>query len=46
MSNIRDIAIADGRFNSDEIQLHYRIAKELGINMITIDKNTRKKLGY
>ncbi len=46
LSDIRDIAVADGRFNSDEKHLHDRIAKELGINMMTIDKNTRKKLGY
>ena len=46
LSDIRDIAVADGRFNSDEKHLHDRIAKELGINVMTIDKNTRKKLGY
>ena len=46
LSDIRDIAVSDGRFNSDEKHLHDRIAKELGINMMTIDKNTRKKLGY
>ena len=46
LSDIRDIAVADGRFNSDEKHLHDRIAKELDINMMTIDKNTRKKLGY
>ena len=46
LSDIRDIALADGRFNSDEKHLHDRIAKELGINMMTIEKNRRKKLGY
>lgn len=46
LSDIRDIAVADGRFNSDEKHLHDRIAKELGINMMTIEKNMRKKLGY
>ena len=46
LSDIRDIAVADGRFNSDEKHLHDRIAKELGINMMTIEKNRRKKLGY
>ena len=46
LSDIRDIALADGRFNSDEKNLHDIIAKELGINMMTIDKNTRKKIGY
>ena len=46
LSDIRDIAVADGRFNSDEKHLHDRIAKELGINMMTIDKNPRKKIGY
>ena len=44
LSNIRDIAVADSRFNSDEKHLHDRIAKELGINVMTIDKNTRKNL--
>ena len=33
-------------FNSEEKHLHDRIAKELGINMMTIEKNRRKKLGY
>ena len=46
LSDIRDIAVADNRFNSDEKHLHDIIAKELGINMMTIDKNTRKKIGY
>tara|TARA_B100001741_G_scaffold94376_1_gene77460 strand:+ start:3571 stop:4002 length:432 start_codon:yes stop_codon:yes gene_type:complete len=46
LSDIRDIAVADGRFNSEEKHLHDRIAKELGINMMTIEKNRRKKLGY
>ena len=46
LSDIRDIAVADGRFNSEEKHLHDRIAKELGINVMTIDKDTRKKLGY
>ena len=46
LSDIRDIAVADGRFNSEEKHLHDRIAKELGINMMTIEKNSRKKLGY
>ena len=46
LSDIRDISVADGRFNSDEKHLHDKIAKELGINMMTIDKNIRKKLGY
>tara|TARA_B100001996_G_C18645181_1_gene587099 strand:+ start:829 stop:1260 length:432 start_codon:yes stop_codon:yes gene_type:complete len=46
LSDIRDIAVADGRFNSEEKHLHDRIAKELGINIMTIEKNTRKKLGY
>tara|TARA_Y100000991_G_C21802588_1_gene276063 strand:+ start:274 stop:537 length:264 start_codon:yes stop_codon:yes gene_type:complete len=46
LSDIRDITVTDGRFNSDEKHLHDRILKEIGINMMTIDKNTRKKLGY
>ena len=46
LSDIRDIAVADGRFNSEEKHLHDRIAKELGINIMTIEKNRRKKLGY
>ena len=39
LSDIRDIAVADGRFKSNEKHLHDRIAKELGINVMTIDKN-------
>ena len=42
-SDIRDIAVADCRFNSYE-NIYNRIAKELGINVMTIDKNTIKKL--
>ena len=45
LSDIRDIAVADGRFNSYE-NIYNKIAKELGINLMTIDKNTIKKLGY
>jgi len=46
LSDIRDIAVADGRFNSNEKHLHNKIAKELDINVMSIDKDTRKKLGY
>ena len=46
LSDIRDIAVADGVFNSDEKNLHDRIAKELGINIMTTDKVIRKKIGY
>ena len=44
LSDLRDIAAADGRLNSNEKHLHDKIAKELGINVILIDKNTRKNL--
>ena len=46
LSDIRDIAIANGRFNEDEKQLHDKIARELGINVMTSDKSFKKKLGY
>lgn len=46
LSDIRDIAVADGVFNSEEKNLHDRIAKELGINIMTTDKVIRKKIGY
>ena len=32
------------RFNSDEKHLHDRIAKKLGISVLTIDQNIKKKL--
>ena len=46
LSDIRDIAVADGRFNTKEKQMHDKIGKELGINIMTTDKKVQKKLGY
>jgi len=46
LSDIRDIAVADGRFSSAEKQMHDIIGRELGINIMTTDKNTKKKLGF
>tara|TARA_B110000977_G_C11065015_1_gene487467 strand:+ start:2253 stop:2684 length:432 start_codon:yes stop_codon:yes gene_type:complete len=46
LSDIRDIAVADGRFNHDEKNMHDMIAKELGINIMTTDKIIQKKIGY
>jgi hypothetical protein len=46
LSDIRDIAVADGRFSTAEKQMHDVIARELGINIMTTDKNFKKKLGY
>jgi len=46
LSDIRDIAVADGRFSSTEKQMHDIIGRELGINIMTTDKNIKKKLGF
>tara|TARA_B110000438_G_scaffold298379_1_gene346513 strand:- start:302 stop:733 length:432 start_codon:yes stop_codon:yes gene_type:complete len=46
LSDIRDIAVADGRFSSEEKHMHDIIGKELGINIMTTDKDIKKKLGY
>ena len=46
LSDIRDIAVADGRFSATEKQIHDIIGRELGINIMTTDKNTKKKLGF
>ena len=46
LSDIRDIAVADGRFSQDEKNMHDMIAKELGINIMTTDKNIQKKIGF
>ena len=46
LSDIRDIAVADGRFSSEEKHMHDIIGKELGINIMTTDKTIKKKLGY
>ena len=46
LSDIRDIAVADGRFNHDEKNMHDVIAKELGINIMTTDKVIQKRIGY
>lgn len=46
LSDIRDIAVADGRFSSEEKHMHDIIGKELGINIMTSDKTIQKKIGY
>lgn len=46
LSDIRDIAVSDGRFSSEEKHMHDIIGKELGINIMTTDKDIKKKLGY
>jgi len=46
LSDIRDIAVADGRFSSAEKQMHDIIGRELGINIMTSEKTIKKKLGY
>jgi len=46
LSDIRDIAVSDGRFSSEEKHMHDIIGKELGINIMTTDKTIKKKLGY
>ena len=46
LSDIRDIAVADGRFSKDEKNMHDMIAKELGINIMTTDKDIQKKIGF
>lgn len=43
MSDIRDIAVADGRFAEKEKQLHDMVAKELGINVLTAQAPAKKK---
>ena len=47
LSDLRDIAVADGRFGEEEKQLHDLVGKELGINILTADKNeTNRKVGF
>ena len=46
LSDIRDIAVADGRFSEDEKNMHDMIAKELGINIMTTEKDIQKKIGF
>jgi len=46
LSDIRDIAVADGRFSKDEKNMHDMIAKEMGINIMTTDKEIQKKIGF
>ena len=46
LSDIRDIAVADGSFSKDEKNMHDMIAKELGINIMTTDKDIQKKIGF
>ncbi|MCT4665843.1 MAG: hypothetical protein N4A45_11480 [Flavobacteriales bacterium] len=47
LSDLRDIAVTDGRFSDSEKQLHDLIGKNLGINIMTTDdKETNRKLGF
>lgn len=46
LSDIRDIAVADGRFSETEKHMHDIIARELGINVMTTDKDIKKKIGF
>ena len=46
LSDIRDIAVADGFFSEDEKNMHDMIAKKLGINIMTTDKEIHKKIGF
>jgi tellurite resistance protein len=46
LSDIRDIAVVDGRFNETEKHMHDIIARELGINVMTTDKDIKKKIGF
>ena len=46
LSDIRDIAVADGRFSEEEKNMHDMIAKELGINIMTTEKDIQKKIGF
>jgi uncharacterized tellurite resistance protein B-like protein len=47
LSDLRDIAVADGRFAESEKQLHDLIGKNLGINIMTADKKqVNRKLGF
>jgi len=46
LSDIRDIAVVDGRFNETEKHMHDIIARELGINEMTTDKDIKKKIGF
>lgn len=47
MSDIRDIAVADGRFGEKEKHLHDMVAKEFGINVLTAQEpKKRKSIGF
>lgn len=47
MSDLRDIAVADGRFGEKEKQLHDMVAKEFGINVLTAQEpKKRKSIGF
>jgi len=47
LSDLRDIAVADGRFDEKEKQLHDVIGKNLGINIMTSEnKDVGRKVGF
>ncbi len=47
LSNIRDIAVADGRFGENEKRMHDVIGKKLGINIMTSDdQDIGSKIGF
>ena len=46
LSDIRDIAVADGRFSDREKEMHDIIGRELGVNIMTVDKKKKGRLGY
>ncbi len=47
LSNIRDIAVADGRFGDSEKRMHDVIGKKLGVNIMTSDdQEINRKIGF
>ncbi len=47
LSNLRDIAVADGHFEENEKRMHDVIGKNLGINIMTSDnQDVGRKIGF
>jgi uncharacterized tellurite resistance protein B-like protein len=47
LSNLRDIAVADGRFGENEKRMHDVIGKNLGVNIMTSDnQDISRKIGF
>ncbi len=47
LSNLRDIAVADGRFGDNEKRMHDVLGKNLGINIMTSDSQDKgRKIGF